>query len=1129
MLRTEGARLAGRLEREAMVSASVVHPNVIHLHDMGRTPEGRPYLAFSLASDGSMLDHAGRPPRWGELKQLLIGLLDALGALHARSLLHLDVKLSNLLLHRVGPRHRVLWLADLGVARARFTEEEDEGMVLGTVGYMAPERLTGQHQLWGPPTDLFSVGAVLYRLLTGELPFPAKDPVEALSARQRPPGQVPIRDKLRVPAGLEDIVLALLQPDRRSRYDLAADVARAIEELPDPDDGPILSMPGEANPPRLALMKELGEDSLVEWPPPDHTAPRPVSEIQRLRASVGIVWRKPPPLRPPRRRPRPFVPRRVPQDPRLVMHREIPVVGRDKELDLLWSAARAVLRHRRPVMVTLQGQRGTGGTRLVDEITRTLERVGIATGVRMDHGGREGPAQGLEGAVRRLLPPLPDARAYRNDVARTLSRLRDSRAAACRNDAAALADWVSPRAGAPAPDRGVVRSFVAEHLVTHAWRGLSWLWLDDLHLASESDDAWAIVDMLFASDAPVLILATVEQGAARGVAMRPLRRLEARYPKRCQRLTLDRLKPDAARRMAQAHLPMSDDLAFDLALRTRGHPRFLHDLIVHLVRRGDLIPGHPEDTDSAVWRLSPDAPVLPRDRDEFAGQRLEQALADDTEMRHALLTVRLAGTGAPEAVVARVIGDQLDAIIADGLLRVEQGGLVWESPELKRAVSALPRDGELEVLIHETLAAAWDEEGDDPQAEARAGLHLALAGRHAEALPKLRRALKRLQGTLRPLPLARIAARTMDLARDAGEEGRTAWVEAALVRAEALWSLGSDDEAIALDDRIQATPLDPEQAVLAACLHAVHLAARDSAGTVGLARLARVEGVLGRVPSPVRARFHATRALLQSQRLEREATLDDIASALHYAPRPDTRAEALLLRAELLAGTDPVVAADTAREVQELARQHGLLRAEVDAWDILARLAVGEGRVDEAIAELETGIVRLRRVGERAAVGHLLATLGTLRRNTGDLAAARTAYRDALALEATGREGFARSARLGLAVLAAIAGDGGRIRLLGESAGPSVEPRERRMWTLLRALASSLDSADPPELPAWDALAHAAGTDAEGRFLVEALQRRLIELDDPRADELRGLLDRVAEDHPVDEALVGTMLLGPQG
>ena len=78
VLRTEGARLAGRLEREAIVSASVVHPNVISLHDMGRTPDGRPYLAFALASDGSLLDHAAFPPAWPQLKELLIGLLDAL-------------------------------------------------------------------------------------------------------------------------------------------------------------------------------------------------------------------------------------------------------------------------------------------------------------------------------------------------------------------------------------------------------------------------------------------------------------------------------------------------------------------------------------------------------------------------------------------------------------------------------------------------------------------------------------------------------------------------------------------------------------------------------------------------------------------------------------------------------------------------------------------------------------------------------------------------------------------------------------------------------------------------------------------------------------------------------------------
>ncbi len=1089
VLRSEGARLAGRLEREAIVSASVVHPNVIALHDMGRTPDGKPYLAFALASEGSLLDHAGRPPRWPLLKDLTIGLLDALGALHARNILHLDVKLSNLLVHRIGPRERVLWLADLGVARARWSEDEDEGMVLGTVGYMAPERLTGQHMLWGPPTDLFSVGAVLYRLLTGELPYPAKDPVEALAARQRPPGQVPVREGMVVPAGLEDIVLAMLQPDRRSRYDLAADVARAIEALPSISSGPTLGGPGLAQPPRLALLAEQGEDSLVNWPPADQTQPRRQARLKRQR-SLGITWNKPDPLRPPRRRPRPYIPRRVPQAPHLVVHREIPVVGRERELDHLWRAARAVLRHRLPVMVTLLGKRGTGRTRIVDELTRTMERAGIATGVRLDFAGRSGPDHGLDGALRRLLPPLAERRSYRNDIARTLSRLRELPPAACRQDAAALADVIAPTDEGALPDRAVARSFVVEHLAAHAWRGLTWLWLDDVHLAGDSDAAWALVEMLFAQKAPTLILCGALDSQKHLRALRPLRRIEARHPRRCRRISLGPLSDADAHRLVRAYLPMEPALAKELVACAHGHPQYLHDLIAHQVRLGALVPGSADElSGNPIWHRTPDAPPLPRSRTEFARQRLTAALDGEQDLLYALLVVRLAGTGAPERVVSRVAGGDLDRLVAKGLVRVEGGGLHVVSEHLKQAIDGLPRDEHLDHTAHENLAAAWLEEHDDPLAEARSGLHLALAGRHADALPRLRTALQRLSGSLRPLPLSRVALRTMTLAREAGEPGRDAWVDAALLRAEALWALGLAEDALALDQELEAEDLSPVQAVAAACLHAAHLGGSGDVDA-GLARLEQAHIHLPGVPTDSLALLLLTRAGLHHQEGEDIDAGADLAEVMALDPPTPLRTRALLLRARTLVGRDDTGARRAADEALSLARRSGRLDHEVGAWQILARIAAIEGKETDTADALEAAIVRLRRVGERAASGQLLAILGPLRRDVGDLRAAETAWVEALALEATGREPFARAARLGLAVNAALDADERRIRKLATGAGRVQSPAEERAWRLLDLLVRQLQgkplAAPPSDL--WGT-ALADGTDAQVlvELLVEAL------------------------------------------
>src|SRR5436190_1897021 len=222
ILRARDARVQTRMEREAALAAKVAHPNVIALYDMGRTPEGLPYLAFPFASDGSLRRLLGAPPPWSELLELFGDLLGALAALHSRGFLHLDVKLDNVLLHRAGARRRNVWLADLGVAVALYGEDRDDRLIGGTIGYMPTEQLAGQHQLWGPPTDLFAFGAVAYRLLCGELPFPEREALEAHGARYRPPATLPVLDGYVVPPGLAEVVLPLLHPSPRGRYDRAA-------------------------------------------------------------------------------------------------------------------------------------------------------------------------------------------------------------------------------------------------------------------------------------------------------------------------------------------------------------------------------------------------------------------------------------------------------------------------------------------------------------------------------------------------------------------------------------------------------------------------------------------------------------------------------------------------------------------------------------------------------------------------------------------------------------------------------------------------------------------------------------------------------------------------------------------
>ncbi|NOY24379.1 MAG: hypothetical protein GXP62_00755 [Oligoflexia bacterium] len=813
----------------------------------------------------------------------------------------------------------------------------------------------------------------------------------------------------------------------------------------------------------------------------------------------------------------------------MVAHREIPVVGRNPELDRLWAAA--VLRQRQPVLVDIAGASGLGRTRLVDELTRTMERVGIAQGVRLDYAGRASPDQGIDGAIRRLLPPLPNKRAYRSDIARTLARLRGDSPTACRHDATSLAELLTQGPTGPNPDRATARSFIVEHLRATAWRGLTWLWLDDVHLAGESDDGWTLIEMIFATRSPTLILCSYVDEPAHRTALRPLRRLLARHSKRSYHIGLELLSDTDARKLARAHLPMAEALAAELAASTGGHPRFMHDLIVHLVRQGALKPGNKDINGIPQWTWAADAAPLPADRFDFARQRLALVTHDRPELVHALLTVRLAGTGAPERVVTRVTGSTLDELVTLGLIRVQGDGLVIDSPALKQAISELERPTELNRTIHDNLAAAWLEEGDTPQAQARAGLHLALAGEAARALPLLHHALAQSVDSLGRQSLARLARRTMDLAKtvapEKGDPLEHAWVDAALIRSDALWRLGKADSALALDHDITETALPPDVAVRAACQHALHLGPFAVART-GMDRLAEVEPLLLQVPLCLRARFYATRASLQAQLSQADAALVDVECALALEPTPDVRAQALLLRARHTSAEDAVRAAETARAVQELANQHGLLEEELSAWEILAHLAVPLGQTKDRIAEIEAAIVRLGRIGERTKAGRLLVCLGDLHRDCSDLELAASAYTDALRLVSTGRESWTFQARIGLAMLATTRGDGARLRTLVDLGRRATTPSRARLWTLFGILADTLQGA-APVLPDRETLEQAALSGPAGLFATELLVMSLLDADHPDADhpdasELLAHLRELAQGQGVERHAIDPLL-----
>ncbi|HXG12311.1 MAG TPA: protein kinase [Gemmataceae bacterium] len=219
-----------RFLREAQTAASIEHEHIVTVYQVGEA-NGVPYLAMQLLQGESLEDRLKREGGWLSLAEVLrIGreLAEGLEAAHERGLVHRDVKPANIWLE--APRDRVK-LVDFGLARAanenaRLTLT---GAVLGTPAYMAPEQASGQtvdHRC-----DLFSLGSVLYRLCTGQLPFRGKDTMAVLMALATQNPEPPRHIDPTIPAELSDLILHLLAKDPHDRPKSARAVADALVRI----------------------------------------------------------------------------------------------------------------------------------------------------------------------------------------------------------------------------------------------------------------------------------------------------------------------------------------------------------------------------------------------------------------------------------------------------------------------------------------------------------------------------------------------------------------------------------------------------------------------------------------------------------------------------------------------------------------------------------------------------------------------------------------------------------------------------------------------------------------------------------------------------------------------------------
>ena len=198
--------LRRRFVREARLAARLSHPNVVSVFDAGED-DGRPYLVMEHVEGPTLAEVLARRGRLPPEEVRGLGLQAARGLAHAHAagLVHRDVKPQNLLLRKDG----TLKIADFGIARAaEGTSLTQAGTVLGTAAYLAPEQALGQEV--GPSADVYSLGAVLYELLTGRPPYEF-DSLADLADKQRRHAITPVRELApEVPSDFEGFVMRCL-------------------------------------------------------------------------------------------------------------------------------------------------------------------------------------------------------------------------------------------------------------------------------------------------------------------------------------------------------------------------------------------------------------------------------------------------------------------------------------------------------------------------------------------------------------------------------------------------------------------------------------------------------------------------------------------------------------------------------------------------------------------------------------------------------------------------------------------------------------------------------------------------------------------------------------------------------
>ena len=275
----ENAEAYERFRREARAASRLRHPNILEVTDFDHTDQGAPYMVmeFMEGEDLSALLTRERRLTLDRAVDIFRDVLDAVGAAHNGGIIHRDLKPENIFLSRYGSREAVPKVLDFGISKimdATSLLTRDQSM-MGTPNYMAPEQATGKTGQADARTDVFAMGAILYRALSGKEAFGAGKPLSivyrVVNEEPRPLGEVAPH----IPVAVQAVVARAMAKKPDDRYPTAAALAAALElAARDPDAA--LAPDQAPRPPTAATSLATPEDDIGlagTLPPPANSEP----------------------------------------------------------------------------------------------------------------------------------------------------------------------------------------------------------------------------------------------------------------------------------------------------------------------------------------------------------------------------------------------------------------------------------------------------------------------------------------------------------------------------------------------------------------------------------------------------------------------------------------------------------------------------------------------------------------------------------------------------------------------------------------------------------------------------------------------------------------------------------------